>query len=82
LIEDFEKLLANAASGVAKVKVEKLHMIDGGDGRVLSSYIGAYPSMLASIFESVTQSTGIDIQRAISGRNTAPDDDKQGEVKA
>lgn len=70
LIEDFEKILASAAQGVAKVKVGSLNMIDGGDGKVLSSYISSYPAMLSSIFESVTQSTGIDIQKSISGRNT------------
>jgi hypothetical protein len=72
LIEDFEKIIAAAASGVAKVKVGSLNMIDGGDGKVLSSYISSYPAMLASIFDSVNQSTGIDIQKAISGRNTEP----------
>jgi flotillin len=68
LIEDFEKILASAASGVAKVKIGNLSMIDGGDGKVLSSYISSYPAMLTSIFEAVTQSTGIDIQKAISGK--------------
>lgn len=69
LIEDFEKILASAATGVAKVKVDHLNMIDGGDGRVLSSYISSYPAMLTSIFEAVNQSTGIDIPGSISGRN-------------
>jgi flotillin len=70
LIEDFEKIIAAAAGGVAKVKVGSLNMIDGGDGKVLSSYISSYPAMLASIFDSVNQSTGIDIQKSISGRAT------------
>ncbi|MBC8063399.1 MAG: flotillin family protein [Chlorobia bacterium] len=85
LIEDFEKILASAAKGVAKVKVGNLSMIDGGDGKVLSSYISSYPAMLNSIFESVTQSTGIDIQKAISGRAqpgvVLPVSTKQEEVK-
>ncbi len=70
LIEDFEKILASASTGVAKVKVDNLNMIDGGDGKVLSSYVGSYPAMLASIFDAVNVSTGIDIPGAISGRTT------------
>ena len=70
LIEDFEKILASAATGVAKVKIGNLNMIDGGDGKVLSSYVSSYPAMLTSIFDSVTLSTGIDLQKAISGRST------------
>lgn len=84
LIEDFEKILASAAKGVAKVQVGSLNMIDGGDGKVLSSYISSYPAMLSSIFESVTQSTGIDIQKSISGRGasrTEPDVNSAEEVK-
>lgn len=72
LIEDFEKILASATRGVSKVQVESLNMIDGGDGKVLSSYIASYPAMLDSIFAAVNQSTGIDIQRSISGRNHEP----------
>ena len=67
LIEDFEKILASAANGVSKVKVDSLNMIDGGDGKVLSSYISSYPAMLTSIFDAVNQSTGIDIPGSISG---------------
>jgi flotillin len=72
LIEDFEKILASAAKGVAKVKIQNLNMIDGGDGKVLASYVASYPAMLGSIFEAVAQSTGIDIPKAISGRNSVP----------
>jgi flotillin len=68
LIEDFERILASASKGVRKVSVENLNMIDGGDGKVLSSYIGAYPAMLSSVFQAVAESTGIDIQKSISGQ--------------
>jgi flotillin len=72
LIEDIEKIMASASKGVAKVKVDNLQMIDGGDGRVLSSYIASYPAMLGSIFEAVAQSTGIDIPKAIGGKTDGP----------
>lgn len=68
LIEDFEKIVASAAKGVAKVKVDSLQMIDGGDGKVLSSYIASYPAMLSSIFAAVNEATGIDIPKSVSGR--------------
>ncbi|MGV3619146.1 MAG: flotillin family protein [Fimbriimonas sp.] len=69
LIEDFERLLASATNGISKIKVDNLSMIDNGDGRVLSNYAGAYPAMLSSVFAAVAESTGIDIQKSISGRN-------------
>lgn len=69
LIEDIEKLLAAAAEGVQRVKVENISMIDSGDGSTLPNYLGAYPAMLATIFESVRDTTGIDIPKSISGRS-------------
>lgn len=66
LIEDIEKLIASAAKGVGKVKIDNLQMIDGGDGKVLSSYVSSYPAMLSSIFDAVEKTTGINIQDAVA----------------
>lgn len=71
LIEDFERLLASAANGISKIKVDNLSMIDGGDGKVLSNYAGSYPAMLTAIFAAVSESTGIDIQKSISGKSAS-----------
>jgi flotillin len=79
LIEDFERLLASAANGISKIKVDNLSMIDGGDGKVLSNYAGSYPAMLTSIFAAVNESTGIDIQKSISGKS-APSEANRQEV--
>ncbi len=68
LIEELEKILLQASEGVARVKIENLQIMDGGDGQTLSNYVSAYPAMLASIFDAVAETTGIDIRRAVSGR--------------
>jgi flotillin len=68
LMDDIEKILATAAQGVAKIKVNNVSMIDSGDGSTLANYVGAYPNMLATIFESVQRTTGIDIPQAVSGK--------------
>jgi len=67
LIEDIENILTAAAAGVNKVKIQNLNIIDNGSGETLSSYVAAYPAMLASIFDAVAKTTGIDIPKAISG---------------
>ncbi|HMS54533.1 MAG TPA: SPFH domain-containing protein [Fimbriimonadaceae bacterium] len=68
LIEDLEKILATAAQGVHKVKVQHLNMIDTGDGKTLSNYVSAYPAMLSAIFQAVNETTGIDIPKSISSQ--------------
>jgi flotillin len=66
LIEEIEKILGKAAKGVAKIHIDNLDMIDGGDGKVLSNYLGVYPEMLGSVLDAVTRTTGLDIRKAIS----------------
>lgn len=66
VMEDLEKILATAAKGVTKVKVNKLSIIDGGDGETMAGYVSAYPQMLATVFDAVHQVTGINVPAAIS----------------
>jgi len=71
LIEELDKILAAAVSGVSKVKVENLSIIDSGSGRSLPNYLSAYPDMLQSVFEAVDRTIGINIPGSISGREQA-----------
>jgi flotillin len=71
VIEDIEKILAAGSRGVTKVKVKELQMIDGGNGQVLSNYITAYPAMLQSVLGAVSQATGIDVAKAMSGKSSS-----------
>ncbi len=74
LIEGLESILATAAQGVQKVKIENLSMIDSGDGETLKNYVAAYPAMLANIFAAVDATVGINIPDTIAGRTTATEE--------
>lgn len=76
LIEDIEKIIATAAEGINKVRVNNINIVDS-DGSGLTNYIDAYPKMLESIFNAVSATTGIDVQASISGRKSIT----QGEQK-
>jgi len=67
LIQELEAILTTVSTGVKKIKVDNLNIIDGGDGKTLSNYVGAYPAMIKSVFEAVSDTTGIDIPGIISG---------------
>lgn len=68
VMQEIEQILATAAKGVARIRVDNLSMIDSGDGATLANYVAAYPGMLNAIFESVERTTGIDVPGTISGR--------------
>ncbi|HRI45093.1 MAG TPA: SPFH domain-containing protein [Fimbriimonadaceae bacterium] len=68
LIEDIEKILASAAAGVTKVKIDGIQIVDSGDGATLANYVGNYPAMLDTVFAAIEKTTGIDIPGTISGQ--------------
>lgn len=68
IIEDIEAIMESAVRGVRKIDVKSLSVIDGGDGRTLSNYIGSYPAMLKQVFAAVDGTVGIDIPGALSGK--------------
>lgn len=67
IIEDLEAILEAAVRGVKKVDIQNVSVIDSGDGKTLSNYIGAYPKMLGEVFEAVDKTIGIDIPGVLSG---------------
>lgn len=74
VIEDLENLIARAAEGITKVKVESIHVLDSGDGKALPNYLTAYPEMLGSVFKALEAATGVDVPGTVSGI-------KEGEAK-
>ncbi|MFQ3667364.1 MAG: SPFH domain-containing protein [Fimbriimonadaceae bacterium] len=69
LIEDIEKLMETAAKGVAKIKVDRVQVIDGSEGTALPQYLGAYTEMLRNVFGAVADTTGIDIPKSIASQS-------------
>lgn len=68
VIEDLENLIARAAEGITKVKVQSIHVLDSGDGKALPNYLTAYPGMLNAVFQALETATGVDVPGTVSGR--------------
>jgi flotillin len=69
LVEDLERLIAAAAEGVARVRVQQVSVVDGGDGQALPNYVAAYPQILGTIFATLEAATGVDVPGTVSGRH-------------
>lgn len=68
LIDEIEEILKIAAKGVSKVKVEGVNVIDSGRGQVLAQFASNYPALLKLVFDSVRDTTGIDIPKTIAAQ--------------
>ena len=55
-----------------KIQLGPVHVIDGGDGQALSRFAAAYPNAVATVLQSLTATTGVDITALLArGRNGA-----------
>ena len=65
LLQMIDTLLADVAKVVDQVKVKRVSLIDGGDGRTLAAYVSSYPSLVRMMLEEIRMTTGVDIKGAM-----------------
>lgn len=61
MLEQLDELISQVAEQIGQVEVEKINLVDGGDGSTLGRLAGAYPQMVASVFDQVGAATGISL---------------------
>lgn len=68
VLQHLEEIVREVAGAAAKLDVKKVNLIDGGDGRTLSSYVSSRPKTVSVLLEEVAKVFGIDLVGALSGR--------------
>lgn len=61
LIQQIDHILADVAKATDGLDIKHVNLIDGGDGRTLARYVGAYPAVVAEIFDRIKETVGIDV---------------------
>ncbi|MGR3275382.1 flotillin family protein [Acaryochloris sp. 'Moss Beach'] len=61
LIQQIEMVLRQAAEIPNRVKLERINVIDNGDGQAIASLVNAYPEMVRQFLDRVDQTLGIDV---------------------
>jgi flotillin len=83
ILQEIESLFAEIAGRLEHVKVNKVHLIDGGDGASLGKLAAAYPAMISSVFDLIADTTGVELKdilkRESKGRVRMPRRDKSEE---
>lgn len=60
LIQQLETVLTEAISIPERIKLDKVNVIDNGDGKSLASLVNVYPEIVAQFLNSVNDVLGID----------------------
>jgi flotillin len=61
LIQQLETILAEAVAIPERITLDKVNVIDNGDGKALASLVNVYPEIVAQFLNSVNDTLGIDV---------------------
>ncbi|MEM7712782.1 MAG: SPFH domain-containing protein [Cyanobacteria bacterium P01_A01_bin.68] len=68
LIQQLETILNEAVEIPKRLYLDKINVIDSGDGKSLASLVKIYPEILNQYLESINQTLGIDVVGTLSGK--------------
>ncbi|NER39641.1 MAG: flotillin family protein [Oscillatoria sp. SIO1A7] len=69
LIQQIEMVMREAARIPERVKLDRVNVIDNGDGKTLASLANAYPEIVRQFLERVDKTLGIDVMGTLNSRN-------------
>lgn len=69
LIQQIEMVLQQAAEIPNRVKLDRINVIDNGDGQSIASLVNAYPEMVRQFLERVDQTLGIDVTGTLKAQH-------------
>ncbi len=68
LIQQLETILNEAVEIPKRLYLNKINVVDNGDGKSLASLVKVYPEILNQYLESINQTLGIDVLGTLSGK--------------
>lgn len=72
LVQQIDQILADVARATESLHVDKVSLVDGGDGKALARYIGAYPQVVSEILARIKDTLGVDVAGLLTQTRGAP----------
>ncbi|MCG8425689.1 MAG: flotillin family protein [Proteobacteria bacterium] len=69
LIQQIDRIVADVARATDGLNIDRVNLIDGGDGRTLARYVGAYPAVVNEILDRIKDTVGIDVVSLLTSQN-------------
>lgn len=61
LIQQIDQLLAEVAAVTENLSIDRVNIVDGGDGRTLARYVGGFPNVVTELLASIKDTVGVDV---------------------
>lgn len=68
LIQQIETVLQEAVQIPKRIQLEKVNVIDNGDGKSVASLVSVYPEVVLQFLENVNRTLGIDVAGTLTNR--------------
>lgn len=72
VIQQLEAVLNEAVQIPKRLHVDKINVVDNGDGQSLTSLVSVYPEILQQFLASVNQTLGIDVVGTLNAKMQSP----------
>ena len=69
LIQQLETVLQSAVSIPERLQLDKVNVIDNGDGKAIASLVNVYPEIVAQFLNSVNDTLGIDVIGTLNAKH-------------
>lgn len=66
VLSQLDTLVAQVAQKVRSITVAEVQVIDSGDGRALPALAASFPAIVSSVFGSLKELTGVDVQAMLA----------------
>jgi len=77
LIQQIDQILADVASVTANLSIDKVSIIDAGNGQSLARYVGSFPQVVTEILARIKDTVGIDITQILSSTTSGTEGAKR-----
>lgn len=68
VLSQLDRLVGEVASRVKNLSVGEVQVVDGGDGRSLSAVAASYPAMVTTVFATLRDLMGVDVQSMLDAQ--------------
>jgi len=68
VLQRLDVIMKRVSEAAQQVSVREVALIDGGSGETLPNYVSSFPKIVASLFNEMRDTVGLDIGGALKGR--------------
>ena len=77
-VQHLDEILEQVAGAASSLSSKQVRLLDGGDGKTVASYAGAYPATVTALLAQLSETFGVDFAGVLRGeRTTAPTEKKR-----